>query len=369
MSNNEINKDFEIMIVGGGPAGISTWLHLNKFDPDLASKAFLIEKKSYPRDKLCGGGLGGWCKHILKLLNVNLDIPFLNISDVEFIYGNDSYILHQKNSFQMVQRTEFDYLFANNAVDRGLIIHQNESFLNVSKKDNELIVKTNLSNYKIKTLVGADGSLSMVRKKMNLNNRNNLAPTLEIFVPVSTKFDKEYNEKKILIDLNPIKEGMQGYIWHVPLIKNEKPIMGHGLVDLRFYKNRPKVDLKKILKQDLQRRNIDIKKERIKSHPIRWPSSDDKFSKENIILVGDAIGAEPAFGGGLHFAFSYGEIAAKSIISAYNDNDFSYPDFKDRINSHYAGKFMAKCWSIASKLYNNEIDPIKAAREVFTIKS
>ena len=26
------------MIVGGGPAGVSTWFHLNKFDSELAKK-------------------------------------------------------------------------------------------------------------------------------------------------------------------------------------------------------------------------------------------------------------------------------------------------------------------------------------------
>jgi len=369
MNNTKINKDFEIMIVGGGPAGISTWLHLHKYAPEIASKAFLIEKTSYPRDKLCGGGLGGWCKHVLKSLNVNLDIPFLNISDVEFIFEDDSYILHQMNSFQMVQRKEFDHFFARIAIDRGLSIHENELFIDYTKKDDKLIVKTNKGNYKIKTLVGADGALSIVRKKMNLNNKPNLAPTLEIFLPDHPKYDQEHNKKKILIDMNPIKHGMQGYIWHVPLIKNEKRIIGHGLVDLRVYKNRNKVDLKKILKQDLRKRNIDINNEKLKSHPIRWPDFGDKFSKDNIILVGDAIGAEPAFGGGLHFAFSYGEIAAKAIIDAYENNDYCFSDYKYRINSHFSGKFMAKCSDIALKLYNNELDPIKAAREVFTIKN
>jgi flavin-dependent dehydrogenase len=369
MKNVKSNQDLEIMIVGGGPAGISTWLHLNKFFPELASKAILIEKMSYPRDKLCGGGIGGWCNNVLRYLNVNLDIPYLNISDLEFIYEKDSFILHQKNSFQMVQRKEFDYLLAKTAVDRGLILHQNESFLDYSKKNDKLIVRTNLGKYRIKTLVGADGALSKVRKKMNLNNKTNLAPTLEIFTPNNPKYDYEHTEKKILIDMNPIDDGMQGYIWHVPSIKNKKPIIGHGLVDLRVYKNRTKVDLKKILKEDLKKRNILLENEKLKSHPISWPSKEDKFSKENIILVGDAIGAEPAFGGGIHFALSYGEIAAKSIIHAHKNNDFKYLDYKDRINSHFAGKFMEKCTDISKKLYNNEIDPIKAAKEVFTIKN
>lgn len=366
MSKTDV--DYDIMIVGGGPAGISTWLHLHKYAPELASRSVLIEKAVYPRDKLCGGGAGGWCRQVLKNLNVDLDIPILTISDVEFIYENDRFLLHQPNSFQMIQRLEFDYALAKTAISRGLNLHQNESFLDLNERDNKLIVKTNLDKYKIKTIVGADGALSLVRRKMKLKNKTNLAPTLKVFVPANPKYDHEYDEKKIVIDMNPIKIGMQGYIWHVPTIKNGVPTIGHGLVDLRIYQNRPKVNLKEIFRQELRRRNIHIEQKKWRSHPIRWPSTTDKFSKNNTLLVGDAIGAEPAFGGGIHFALSYGEIAAKSIINAFENNDFTYSDYKERINSHFAGKFMAKCSEIAFKLYDNKIDPIEAAKEVFTIK-
>ena len=36
--------DCEVMIVGGGPAGISTWLHLQKYAPQLASHTVVIDK-------------------------------------------------------------------------------------------------------------------------------------------------------------------------------------------------------------------------------------------------------------------------------------------------------------------------------------
>ena len=48
--------DYDVMIVGGGPAGISTWLHLHKRNPALAARTILIDKAVYPRQKLCGGG-------------------------------------------------------------------------------------------------------------------------------------------------------------------------------------------------------------------------------------------------------------------------------------------------------------------------
>jgi flavin-dependent dehydrogenase len=74
------------------------------------------------------------------------------------------------------------------------------------------------------------------------------------------------------------------------------------------------------------------------SHPIRCYGPGDTISKPNILLVGDAAGIEPAFGGGIHFALSYGDIAAKTIIDVYKNNDFSFIDYEKRMSSHAVGK-------------------------------
>jgi len=357
------------MIVGGGPSGLSTWLHLNKYDPELATKCVLIEKEKYPRNKICGGGVGAWSGLVLKDLEIDLNIPSLFISDVEFIFGGERFNLHQKNCFRVVSRTDFDHELAKNAMNRGLDIHENEKFLDFTKKNDNLIIKTDKGKYMIKTLIGADGSISTVRQKMNLPNRSHLAPTLEIFASANPKYDREFEEKKITVDLSYINQGLQGYFWHVPCIKNEIPSIGHGMVDFRIYSEKPKADMKNIFKNELKSRNIKINQKMWLSHPIRWPSKDDMVTKPNIILVGDAIGIEPAFGGGIHFALSYGEIAAKEIIDAFQKNDYSFLQYKEKIQSHLVGKFINKCTRIAHQLYNGEMDPFEAAREVFTIKT
>ncbi|MDG6218051.1 MAG: FAD-dependent monooxygenase [Candidatus Thermoplasmatota archaeon] len=362
-----INKT-DIIIVGGGPAGISTWLHLNKLAPDLASKTILIEKERYPRDKLCGGGLGGWSEYVLNKLDIKLNIPFLPIDDTEFVYGDDTYVLHQKGSFRMVQRIDFDNLLAKTAIKRGLNLRENESFLDLKRTGNGLSVKTTKGIYYTKILIGADGSLSKVCKKIKTSTRSYLAPTLEIFNPSQPEFDSEYENKKITVDMTPIKENLQGYLWHVPFLKDNIPFIGHGLVDFRIYKNKPKADLKNIFNKALQNRKIQSSPNSWKSHPIKWYSPNEKISENNILLVGDASGVDPAFGGGIHFSLSYGDIASKEIINAYNNEDFSFDSYKENINSHLIGKFLYKCTNVSLALYDNKINPIEAAKQIFTIK-
>ena len=367
-SNKKICTDYDIMIVGGGPAGISTWLHLHKYNPELASKCMLIEKAKYPRDKLCGGGVGAWCPYVFKHLGIDLNLPSLSVSDLEFIFQKKVFTLHQPNSFTMVQRTEFDHELAKIAVKRGLQLHENEEFIDFTNQNDNVKVKTNKGEYTVKILVGADGSLSMVRRKMNLGNINHLAQTLEIFAPADPEYDQEYEKRKITIDMTSQTQGMQGYVWHTPCIKDNKPYIGHGLADFRFYQEKTKANLKQIFSKELQQRNITIEQKSWRSHPIRWPQKDDTISKPHIILIGDAVGIEPAYGGGIHFALSYGDLAAQTIINAVTQKDYSFSDYNQRMQSHLVGKFIAKCTYVASQLYDNKMDPFEAARQVFTIK-
>jgi menaquinone-9 beta-reductase len=70
--SNEL--DLAVMIVGGGPAGISTWMHLQREAPQLAGRSIVIEKAVFPRDKLCAGGLCAWAVDVLAYLSVEAEL-------------------------------------------------------------------------------------------------------------------------------------------------------------------------------------------------------------------------------------------------------------------------------------------------------
>jgi menaquinone-9 beta-reductase len=354
-----------IMIVGAGPAGVSTWLHLQKEAPQLARLSMVIEKAAFPRDKLCGGGLCLWVRDVLAHLGVDLDIPPLSVSDLEFRFGKKIDRLHQNDYFQVVQRVDFDHALARAAVNKGLELHEDEILIDILRTWDKLVVITNKGKYGVQALVGADGAFSIVQQKLIPSLKRRLAPTLQIFAPADTRFDTEFNEKKMIIDLTPIKEGLQGYVWHVPCLKDKVPSVAHGIVDFRVRPDRPRADMKKIFSQELRRRNIHRASKTWSSHPIPWHSEDDILSKPNVILVGDAGGVEPAFGGGIHLSLSYGEVAAQAIIDAFQTDDFSFHDYTERIQSHQVGQHISKCTRLARRMYGGKMNPLNAAREVF----
>ena len=70
---------------------------------------------------------------------------------------------------------------------------------------------------------------------------------------------------------------------------------------------------------------------------------DDVISQPNVLLAGDAAGIEPAFGGGIHLSLSYGDVAARAIIDAFKNNDFSFHDYHQKVHSHLVGKHIHNC--------------------------
>jgi flavin-dependent dehydrogenase len=124
--------------------------------------------------------------------------------------------------------------------------------------------------------------------------------------------------------------------------------------------------MKKIFTRELQSRNIHHEPRSWSSHPIRWLSDEDIIRQPNILLVGDAAGIEPALGGGIHVALSYGEVAAHAIIDAFKNDDFSFHDYKQRIQSHSVGKFIAKNTRLALEMYSSKVNPLSIVPEFFT---
>ena len=357
--------DCDVIIVGGGPAGISTWLHLHKYDPQLASRTLVIEKEVFPRDKLCAGGLGAWSAAVLDHLEVELDISSLFISDIEYRFGKEIYHSHPK-CFRIIQRMDFDHALVKTAMNRGLQLCEDETLIDISRDQNGLVVKTNRRKYCVQTLVGADGSLSLVRRKIVPPQKLRLAPTIQIFATVDPQYDTEFDEKKIIMDFTPLNEGLQGYVWHFPGQRYGVPSIAHGIVDFRIYPDRPRADMKKIFSRELQSRNINLEPKFWSSHPIHWFSDEDIVSQPNLLLVGDAAGIEPVFGGGIHIALSYGEVAAHAIIDAFQNNDFSYHDYKKRIQSHLVGKHIDEYVRLALEMYSGRRNPFNVVSEFLT---
>jgi len=69
----------------------------------------------------------------------------------------------------------------------------------------------------------------------------------------------------------------------------------------------------------------------LKGFPIHYFDAVNEISRPRILLAGDAAGVDPFVGEGIAFALGYGAVAAAAIIDAFDNEDFSFASYKERV--------------------------------------
>ena len=75
------------------------------------------------------------------------------------------------------------------------------------------------------------------------------------------------------------------------------------------------------------------------------------MSVPRVLLVGDAIGADPLFGEGISIALGYGALAAHEIGESFQRNEFSFHRFRRRVLTSSLGQTLIARWIIAQIIY------------------
>ncbi|MCX7745844.1 MAG: NAD(P)/FAD-dependent oxidoreductase [Clostridia bacterium] len=345
---------YDIIIVGAGPSGISTALHLAKFSPELAVRTLVIEKQSHPRPKLCGGGILQDGIAVLSRLGLSLaEIPCVRVKEAYFLFEGRGFCINRyPESFNVVRREEFDAWLVKEARSRGITIMEELCVLNVSPTDQGMKVETNQGDFFCKVVVGADGSSSVVGKVISGKNGSCSATALEIFIsPEELRETKPKNTHCAYFDFSFMAEGLQGYVWDFPTQDCHEPARNMGIYNAGIRPSSSSMNLKNMLRLNMEKQELKLDRYTLKGNPIRWFDKKKPFSSQGIILVGDAAGVDPVFGEGISFALGYGELAAAEIKEAFAENDFSFSGYKSRILKHPMGRCLKRRSQIARILY------------------
>jgi len=110
----------KIIIVGAGPAGLATALYLAQQSPQLAAETLLIEAKTHPRPKLCGGGVTFHGEEQLEQLGLQIDAPAFVVDRIVFRLGKQEFDVTQPNAMRVFERAAFDAALAEAAQAQGL---------------------------------------------------------------------------------------------------------------------------------------------------------------------------------------------------------------------------------------------------------
>lgn len=160
---------YDVLIVGAGPAGLSTALHLAQLAPELVPRTLVLEKARHPRHKLCGGGLLPDAEVILENLGLDLRrVPQVEVDWARFDYDRRGFRMRpdprRAFAFRVIRRHEFDAWLAEETKKRGVEIREGVTVKSVMPGGEDVTVEAEAGTFRAQVVVGADGSKGVVRR-------------------------------------------------------------------------------------------------------------------------------------------------------------------------------------------------------------
>jgi len=329
-----MDKHYDIIIVGGGPAGTSAALYAHK----MGLKTIILDKNTFPRDKICGDALSGKSVKYMRELGVLDQVPNLNGSTIRRItFGSPShkqFDIHLNNPQNkgdikegyVIPREIYDNFLFEKAKEVTEIIenfnvndllYENNKIIGISGKH-----KKEVHQIYAPLILGCDGAKSTIARKLGFHteDQENTAIAIRCY----------YEGVKGLtdqIELHFVDEVLPGYFWLFPAGDN---IANIGLGLSKKFAKKDERKLSQILDEVtaspyFKDRFSDAKKlEKPKgwSLPlgrIQRPSYGDGF-----MLLGDAAGLiDPFTGEGIGNAMASAKFAVEVASEAKKNNDYS----------------------------------------------
>ena len=354
-NKSKLLGEFEIIIVGGGPAGTSTALHLLELDPALASRVLILEKSRHPREKICGGALTINAERVLEELRIPLTAPSAPVHHVRLVYGHAEIDLPESGcSKHVIRRCEFDEMLFKAVKSRGIETKEDIRVVKVIRQTDRLVLLTPDGHFHAQAVVSADGVNAVLRKAGKFGS-GQMARLWVVESPVDPSSEPLFTEQVLLIDVSYVREGLRGYYWDFPCYIDGEPFMSRGMVDSNT-NSATRVGSHEYLEGILARRGVSLEGARRKAFPFRHFDPREDFSRPRMLLAGDAVGSDALFSEGISQALEFGRLAAEELVEGFRRNDLSFTGYRKRVLSSRVGKELAFYRRLARLLYGPNVE-------------
>ncbi|MFT7588414.1 MAG: geranylgeranyl reductase family protein [Limisphaerales bacterium] len=332
--------DTDILIAGAGPGGCTTAIQLAK----SGRTCIIIDKATFPRDKICGDALSGKVVDTLRKIDpemverLSLDPANLGCWGVDFVAPSGQhlevpfkldYLARSKTESApgfISRRMDFDHYMLKEALAYPQIDYREKTSLNeIRRIPGGFEIETNNGKLRARIIIGAEGAHSVVAKKlagMTMDPAHHCAAVRAYYTGVEGLHEHHF------IELHYLKDVIPGYFWIFPLAEGRANV-GLGLrTDIISKK---KINLKKLMEDVIANHPIisprfkAAKPEgKIQGFGLPLGSKRRTMSGDGYMLIGDAASLiDPFTGEGIGNAMISGRLAALQAIEALKAKDLS----------------------------------------------
>ena len=383
---------WDVVIVGAGPAGAIAAAHL------AAShhRVLLLDRKKFPREKVCGDGL---------LTDALRCLDAIGVGEIVRAAGHKSstcvLVSPSRNEVEIpgeyltIKRRLLDMIVAQKAVEMGAVFACGEAKQLAVEPDGRVSFTIQGSEKQFRARIGivATGVNIRLLRKLNWTARKKPSGVgLRCYVRSSLAFDR------LLVSfVRYDRFSISGYGWIFPMRDHEYNV-GCGIFTPDRVR-KPAINLKKKFKEFIDSfppaRELMQQSDRttaLRAATLRYNFEGAyPFVNGPIVAVGETIGTTlPFIGEGIGKAMESGQLAAEAISSALNSDDLSklsryHHQIEFEFKTHYQGYRQAEKWlarpqvndfiinrfgnsRYAKKILTDVIAETKNPRDIFSLK-
>jgi len=315
---------FDVIVVGGGPAGSMTAYFLAK----AGVRTALIDGSVFPRSKPCGGGLQARTLADLPFDLSHLFRGTMNRLSVSFGLSESWTRAYPEPLVYNVLRSEFDHYLIRRAEAAGASVYQGSPLRGlIADREGLITVMIDSGALQASVLVGADGANSVVRGLLNDRRHYFWQAAVSCEVPEEYVNWPALQQDCMMVDWGTLP---CGYAWAFP--KHGYLNIGAG-GPVRIARN-----LKRYVARFIDKRQLlkpgSLGRLNLVGHQLPTFAKGARLAGSRMLLVGDAAGlVEPFTGDGISFACRSARIASDCIHRALNSGHLDLRDYHTCLTS------------------------------------
>ncbi len=339
MSNNGLKASYDVIIIGGGPAGATAGALI----AEKGNSVVIFERDQFPRFRIGESLMPGtyWTLQRLGIFDQMRKSSFVRKYSVQFygksgkagapFYFNENEPIERSQTWQVL-RSEFDQLMLDNARRNGAEVQHGVSVLEVLFEDERAVgvevrmPDKSLQRVNASVVIDASGQSALLARKLKISKSDPCLENAAIFTHFKGAVrDCGVDEGATIVFHT---ENQDSWFWFIPLADDVVSVGVVGHIDylLKSRKNAAQ----ETFAEELQKCPALIPRleDATPLFPVKttkeFSYSASRVAGDGWVLIGDAFGfLDPIYSSGVFLALKSGELAADAINDGLAKADLS----------------------------------------------